>query len=508
MKKATKLFINFLNILIKILIVLLSITIQISFIYFFFLLQQLRIVYYISYILAIILAISIHNSDQNIDFKFSWIALIIVTPYISVVCYLLFGKGKTLPKRKFKKMELYLKDKMIKNDNIQEIRNSDANKHFQLLHNITSFPLYKNTQTEFIADGEKWFKLMLEDILSAKQYIFLEYFIISDGSALTQLIEALTKKADEGVQIKIIYDDIGSKKSLKQKTIDSINKHPNITMISYNPVGLVFSLKLNYRNHRKICIVDGKIAYCGGTNIADEYIHEKIRFGYWRDNVNRYIGDAIDSFLLIFASDWYMSCNEKLDISFYRQGIEKVESSSYVFPFFEGPTVEDKPAYSVFKSIINNVNQCLYISTPYFIIDRNFIETLTLAKKSGVDVRLLLPGIPDKKIVYLISKSHLGKLLKAGIKVYEYTPGFNHAKNFIIDDTLTFNGTINLDFRSLFLHFECGALHYDKKLNQEMKKDFMKAVSLSKEITYEDWKKRPLLEKLLGFFATVISPLL
>ena len=269
---------------------------------------------------------------------------------------------------------------MIYNDNIDELKDNDTHKYATLLNSITRLPLYKNTQTKFINDGKMFFDNLIEDIKNAHEYIFLEYFIFSDGKDLETLKQVLFQKADEGVEIKIIYDDIGSKKALKPKTVDEINYHKNIKMIGFNPIGLVFSLRLNYRNHRKIAIIDGKVAYCGGVNIADEYTHKIEKFGFWRDNANRYIGDAIYSFLLIFISDWYMSTSEKLDFDFYKKSIVSVDGkNSYVFPFLEGPTIEKNPAYSLFSSLINNVDHTLYISTPYFIIDKTFIDSLCFA---------------------------------------------------------------------------------------------------------------------------------
>ncbi len=510
MKMTIKIFLNILNIILKAIIVIVALSIQLALLYFIFIyLQRFQLLYYLVSSLAIIPAIKIYNSDQNISFKFSWILLILIVPYIGVIFYLFFGKGKTLPKRKANKVKDFFENKLIYNDNIDELKDNDTHKYATLLNSITRLPLYKNTQTKFINDGKMFFDNLIEDIKNAHEYIFLEYFIFSDGKDLETLKQVLFQKADEGVEIKIIYDDIGSKKALKPKTVDEINSHKNIKMIGFNPIGLVFSLRLNYRNHRKIAIIDGKVAYCGGVNIADEYTHKIEKFGFWRDNANRYIGDAIYSFLLIFISDWYMSTSEKLDFDFYKKSIVSVDGkNSYVFPFLEGPTIEKNPAYSLFSSLINNVDHTLYISTPYFIIDKTFIDSLCFAAESGVDVRLLIPHIPDKKLVYFITCGHLGKLIKSGVRVYVYIPGFNHAKNFIIDDNVTFNGTINLDYRSLFLHFECGALHIDEQLNKIMKEDFLKALNQSEEISYEAWKKRSIFKKLIEFLSVLIAPLL
>ena len=322
MKMTIKIFLNILNIILKAIIVIVALSIQLALLYFIFIyLQRFQLLYYLVSSLAIIPAIKIYNSDQNISFKFSWILLILIVPYIGVIFYLFFGKGKTLPKRKANKVKDFFENKLIYNDNIDELKDNDTHKYATLLNSITRLPLYKNTQTKFINDGKMFFDNLIEDIKNAHEYIFLEYFIFSDGKDLETLKQVLFQKADEGVEIKIIYDDIGSKKALKPKTVDEINSHKNIKMIGFNPIGLVFSLRLNYRNHRKIAIIDGKVAYCGGVNIADEYTHKIEKFGFWRDNANRYIRDAIYSFLLIFISQWFMSTSYKLDFDFYTTSI-------------------------------------------------------------------------------------------------------------------------------------------------------------------------------------------
>ena len=349
---------------------------------------------------------------------------------------------------------------------------------------------------------------MIEDIKNAKKYIFIEYFIISSGILLNSLIDVLEKKGKEGVEIRICYDDFGSKLGLKNKDLNRIKLIPNLEIVKFAPLGLTINISANYRDHRKTVIIDGKIAYVGGDNLADEYANYKTRFGYWRDNAIRIEGEAVNNCLFSFAESWYLSTKKILDINEYKV-IHKVEdSNNIVMPFGDGPTDRRNPAYDLYTSIADNAQNYLYISTPYLIIDPEFIDHICNACRSGVDVKVLIPGIPDKKTVYYLTQSHFGEILRAGGKIYKYSPGFNHAKNYICDDKYAVIGSINVDYRSLYLHFENGVyLSHDEEIIK-MKEDFLNAISQSEEIDYNKWKNRPLLLKITQFILKLFSPLM
>ncbi len=366
---------------------------------------------------------------------------------------------------------------------------------------------FNNTNSTFFADAKDKTIKMFEDMKNAKKYIYIEFFIISEGKLLDELLEILYEKAACGINVKIIFDDVGSRQTMSKKKVKEINKHQNIEMVSYNPLGVDLSLGVNFRDHRKIVIIDGEIGYTGGDNIADEYVHNIIRFGTWRDNAIRIEGDAVYNLLVMFVENWYMSTLKQIEIDHYIPN-DKIVNTAIHFPFGDGPTNQNNPAYNLIKSMISNSHKYLYISTPYFIIDSEFIEEICLAANSGVDVKILVPHIPDKKIIFTLTRSHYGKLLKAGCEIYEYLPGFNHAKNIICDDLYALIGTINIDYRSLFLHFECGDLMmYDQQIH-EMKKDFLDAIGKSTRISYETWINRPLRSKIIEFLATIASPLI
>lgn len=468
------------------------------------------ILYFVAQILSFLCVVGIYQKNDNASYKLSWTILILLLPFFGLVTYLFFGNGRTLPKKKIKKIDNYLNRHIHENDNINLIKQLDpiGYKHISILNSFARIPCHYNTESIFYNDGLTKFEALLDDIKNAKKYIFLEYFIIAKGYAFDRIIEELEKKAKEGIEVKIIYDDVGSKFVIKKRDVQKINAIPNIKMVAYNPMKYTVNWGLNYRDHRKIAIIDGNIAYCGGDNIADEYIHKIDRFGYWRDNAIRLVGDAVYNFIIMFAQNWYMCTREMLDVENYRGDIKIQSHRGVHIPYMDGPSNLNNPAYNLYRSLIENAQNYIYISTPYLIIDKEFLASLINAKKSGVDVILLLPGIPDKKLIYLVTKSHYRDLLKSGVKIYHYTPGFNHAKNFIVDDKYSVVGTINCDYRSLFLHFECADFILYDSCIMNIKEDFLDACSKSKEYTYKEWKKRSFLTKFIEMLLTVLAPLL
>lgn len=461
--------------------------------------------YFIIEIVGICFVLHIIHKPILTSYKLTWSVLILIMPLPFTMLYMLNSQSKRLPRYKEKKISNeFVKYYEYRNDiNELEQIDSKAARYARVLN----FPVYKDTIYTFLKDGEVKFADLLVEIEKAKRYIFIETFIMSDGYLLNKLLELLEKKGDEGVEIRIIYDDLGSKSTLKAKTIQRITNIPNCQITNYNPLGLNINPAFNYRDHRKITIIDGSVAYCGGDNYADEYIHKKTRFGYWRDNCGKYEGEAVASFTAMFIEMWYMSTKEILPLREYYTPSIHSKNSSFIIPFGDGPSNGAKIGYDIFSSLISSADKTLYISTPYLVIDDAMIENIVLACKSGVDVRILMPGIPDKKSAFYLARSHYRDILKAGGKIYEYSAGFNHAKNIIVDNRYAFIGTINMDYRSLFLHYECGALVlFDDEIDS-MQKDFIDACNASKQIDYESWKKRPLWQKIVAYILYLFEPL-
>lgn len=470
--------------------------------------NQLNIVLYLVIeLIGLVVVLHIIHKPILTSYKLTWSILILLLPLPFTLFYMLNSSSRRLPRRKQKKFYSVMKKYSYDNGVIQELELLDpkAVRFAKVLKE--NYPVYKNTTFTFLNDGEMKFEDLLIELSKAEKYIFIEMFIIGDGYLLSQLLEILEEKGKAGVEIKIIYDDLGSKATLKPRTLKRITNIPNCQIANYNPLGLNINPAFNYRDHRKITIIDGRIAYCGGDNFADEYIHKKDRFGFWRDNCGKYAGDAVTTFVVLFIEMWYMSTQEILPLENYCVRSFISRNSSFILPFGDGPSNQKNISYDVFRSLITGADKTLYISTPYLVLDSSMLENIVLAAKSGVDVRILMPGIPDKKTAFYLARSNYRDILAAGGKIYEYSKGFNHAKNIIVDNKYAFIGTINMDYRSLFLHYECGALVLLDDEIKKMQEDFLKACEESHQITYEEWKKRSLWQRFVSYLLYLFAPL-
>ena len=460
--------------------------------------------------IGFVCVISIFDKKMSSGFKLIWTIIILVFPFVGTILYLLYGNERSFQINKSKKIHKVMNNLVGEDHQLDKIKEIDSisYKHTLLTHYGSSMPVHTNTKTKYYSDIKEKHQDLINDLNSAKKYIFMEYFIFSSGVLLDEVINVLTKKGNEGVEIKIIYDDFGSKIGFRNKDLNRFRQIPNLEIVKFEPLGITIKISANYRDHRKLAIIDGEIAYNGGDNIADEYANIKKRFGVWRDNAIRIEGEAVVNCLYGFAESWFLSTKKIIDINNYISTTECEKTNNIVMPFCDGPTDRRNPAHDLYTSITDNAQKYLYISTPYLIIDSEFIEHICNACRSGVDVRILVPGIPDKKTVYLLTESHFGEILRSGGKIYKYTPGFNHAKNYICDDKYAVIGSINVDYRSLYLHFENGVYlsHDDSIIN--MKEDFLKAIEQSEEIEYMKWKKRPLRLKILQFILKLFSPLM
>ena len=468
-----------------------------------------KIVYFLIEALAILLVIYIIHKPMITSYKLTWSILILVLPLPFSLLYYLNSFSKRLPKRKQNKFERNIHKIEYNEEQLKTLNNINYSlrKHVMVLQQNNNFEAFNDTKYTYFNDAELKHIDFMEELKKAQKYIFIETFIISEGYLLDQLFEILKQKGEEGIEIKIIYDDLGSKRNLRSKTIKEIAKIPNCKIVNYNPLGLNINPAFNYRNHRKISIIDGKIAYCGGDNLADEYIHKIERFGYWRDTCGKFEGQAVKGFIKLFIETWFLSTKELLDVDKYICQNNVIRADSFIVPFGDGPTDNANIGYDLFKSLINNAKKSLYISTPYFVIDDDMIEAIVLAIKSGVDVKILMPAIPDKKSAFYLGRYNYKKILKVGGKIYEYTKGFNHAKNIISDNDAAFIGTLNMDFRSMFLHYECGALIIKDEEINKMKEDFLRVCNESEEITYEKWKKRPFIQKIIAYIFYLFAPM-
>lgn len=447
-------------------------------------------------LLSLSIVIYIVCKDENPSYKIVWIILIFLVPIFGGLLYLIAGNKK--PSKRMHKRISETKDKYIPQlsrcgSDYENIRESDprAFSTLQYVSTTSGYIPYSGTTVKYYPVGEKMFEDMLDEIKKAEHFIFLEYFIISEGKMWDSIVKLLIEKANSGVDVRIIYDDMGCVALLPPKYYRQLEKlSPNIKCLAFNPVVPVLSLVMNNRDHRKIMIIDGHTAFNGGINLSDEYINETHPYGHWKDTGVMLKGKAAINFTEMFLELWhtFRDKDETPDLGRYapdKYGLP-CASDGYVQPFYDTPLDNEELSENVYIDIVNQAERYVYIFTPYLILDDSMKSALCLAAKRGVDVRIVTPGIPDKKIIYRLTRANYDPLLRAGVRIFEYTPGFIHAKSFVCDDKIGVVGTINLDFRSLFLHFECGTLMYKCEAISDLKNDHIDTMDKSREITLDN----------------------
>ena len=466
----------------------------------------MSILYIITEVLGFILVLTIIKRRINTNYKLTWCILIMLAPVFFGPFYLLNLTSRHLSRRK--RTLIHEQLKQIPLSDVKEELKDDNPRFYNManvVNNIQLAPVLKNSKFKFYPDIAIKDQDMFLDLKNAKRTIYLEYFIISPGKLTDELYEILKERGEAGVKIKILYDDIGCRGHNNGKIIKMLAGIKNCEVCPYQPFGINFNILVNYRNHRKLCIIDSVIAYCGGDNLADEYAHIIERFGYWRDNCSRYEGEAALSFAIQFGEMWYASTKEVLR-DYEPEIIPQFEGYGYVMPFTDGPLFVGDSTYNLFLSMITNAKKCVYISTPYFIIDETMIDVICMKCKEGLDVKILMPGKPDKRTAFYMSRENYSKIIRAGGEIYEMSRGFNHAKNIMVDGRYAFAGTANMDYRSLYLHFECGALIMDSPEISVMEDDFLKEIENADFITYEKFKKRPWYQKFIAFIFNLFAP--
>lgn len=479
--------------------------------------QYFAVFYAGSIVLSIVAVVLIINSDMTSGYKIAWMIPILLFPIFGGLFYIFFG-GKKLSKRVRRKMnsvERKMKEALVENtDVIKELeqKDSSAANHAKYIQNYAYSPPYNNTYTEYLPSGEAKFKALKEELRKAKRYIFIEYFIIEEGRMWGEILEILESKVKEGVDVRVMYDDVGCITKLP-RGYDKVLESKGISCAVFNPFAPVLSSRLNNRDHRKIAVIDGHTGFTGGVNLADEYINEYVKFGHWKDTALLLKGEAAWSLSVMFLSLWDYVNDIDEDYSQFRPFDEEIEVCStkgcgYVQPFTDNPLDEEPVGESVYLNLINRAKKYIYINTPYLIIDTEMVVALSLAAKSGVDVRIVTPHIADKKLVHSMTRSYYPILIRNGVKIYEYTPGFIHAKSFVVDDDYGVVGTINLDYRSLYLHYECGVWLYKTESIADIKRDFSETLKLCREYTLEDVEKTPLYKTVGRSVIRVLAPLM
>lgn len=455
------------------------------------------------------------SKDDNPAYKLAWIIPILLFPIFGGILYLCFGDKrptKGMRRRMDKAAAKISAFSIADEDLLERVKERDRIAYGQMkyINNFAHYPAYENTDAKYFKSGEDCFPVMLEELKKAKQFIFMEYFIVEEGGMWGKILEILNQKVLEGVEVRIIYDDMGCVALLPYKYYESLEQM-GIQCVAFNPVIPFFSLVMNHRDHRKITVIDGKVGFTGGFNIADEYINEKERFGYWKDTGVMLKGDAVWNLTTMFLITWNSIKNSKTeDVRKYMPSIDKdalIEKEGYVQPYGDSPLDRENVSESVFLNMINGAQDYIYLTTPYLVIDNEMMTALLLAAKRGVDVRIITPGIPDKRYVYILTQSYYSQLVNGGVKIYQYNPGFVHAKSFVCDDKFAIVGTINMDYRSLYLHFECGVFFYGTLVVQEVKEDLLETMEYSTQQTYALTQKRVAM-RLMQAVLRVLAPLM
>ncbi len=466
-------------------------------------------------ILALVLVLVVINKWMNPYYKLVWTFIILLFPLLGSVLYAVFGRSQ-LTKRTQERMDAVHKDVSshlkINYEAMEALAKEDPGvaQQTKYIHDWAQFPLYRNSKTKYYPCGEAMFADMLGAMERAEEFIFLEYFIIEDGIMLTAILEVLERKRKEGVLVRLIYDDVGSIRTLPRDFGQRLEEI-GVEYASFNPFRPILSIILNNRDHRKILVVDGQVGFTGGINIADEYINQKERFGYWKDAGIEVKGEAVWSLTTMFLEMWnYIRESSEDYLKYLPEIYHKQENpeDGYVQPYSDTPLDHENVGENIYLNIINHAKKYVYIYTPYLIVDNEMTVALQNAAKCGVDVRIVTPDIPDKKLVFLLTQSYYEQLIQNGVKIYQYTPGFIHAKCFVCDDKVATVGTVNLDYRSLYLHFECGVFLYRSQAVMQVKKDALETIEKSREITLSFCKNRNLWIKMTQSVLRLFAPLL
>ncbi len=476
------------------------------------------IVYYLPLvsILSFLVVFFVVSRDDQPAFKITWIIVIMAIPVFGIPFYIIFG-NKRGGKRVARQVEKYQQHYEIEMRSL--IPKPEASVRETLMEyspclarqaayieNLSSAPVWDHTAVEYFALGEQAFQRILEEVGKATRFIFMEYFIIEEGLMWNTMLALLQRKIAEGVHVRLMYDDLGTIQTLPVR-YDRHLRELGISVAVFNQVRPHLNPRLNYRDHRKILVIDGEVGFTGGINFADEYINRKIRFGHWKDTTVMIRGDAVWNLSLMFLQQWIFATNEELDLSEFTPR-NSYPGDGLVQPFGDSPLDGENVAENAYIQIINNAKRYVWITTPYLIIDTQMSNALCTAAQSGVDVRIITPRMPDKWYVHMVTRSNYKVLLQCGVRIFEYTPGFLHAKMFVSDDEVAIVGTTNMDYRSFYLHFENGVAFYRSSVVADVRNDIRRTLDVSTEITVAQQEGVPLSKRFARALLKLFSPLL
>lgn len=460
-----------------------------------------------------IMVIYLLNGPINPTAKLTWLIVIMLLPVFGVLLFLYTQSdiGHRALKARIDQIITSTKESIPQHNDVmerllQEDRGVAALAHY--MHRSGCHPVYENTSVTYFPLGEDKFEEMLRQLESARHFIFMEYFIVDEGIMWGRILEILAKKAAEGVDVRVMYDGT-CEFSLLPHDYPKRLKALGIRCKMFAPVSPFVSTHYNYRDHRKILVIDGHTAFNGGVNLADEYINQREKYGHWKDTAVMLKGEAVKSFTLMFLQMWGIDEREDESGRFLAfPAFPAEDARGFVIPYGDCPLDNDKLGERVYMDILNRSLEYVHIMSPYLILDGEMETALKFAAERGVDVVLMLPGIPDKAVPYALAKTHYASLLESGVKMYEYTPGFVHAKVFVSDSKEAVVGTINLDYRSLYHHFECATYMYRTDCIQEIEDDFLAGLAKCRQVTQETVRREKWTVKLTGQLMKAVAPLM
>ncbi len=459
------------------------------------------------------LALHVYSRYMNSAYKFSWIILILFLPVLGISMYVLFGSQMShIWFRNYIKTHAVTSRGFLHgNDTVRErLQQKDmaiANQT-RYIQRAVGYPVYQNTDVVYHNDTSIALEDLKAELRKAEEFIFMEYHAIEDSEAWAGIEDILTEKAASGVDVRVLYDDVGSIFFISKPFTKRLQSK-GIQCRVFNPISPLLHGFMNNRDHRKITVIDGMVGFTGGYNLADRYFNIASSYGYWKDTGVKLTGEGVRSLTAIFLEMWNTTQKEKEEQSCFFPHLDyQVKEHGYVQPYADTPLDQEKVGENVYLNLIKNAKRYVYITTPYLIIDDEMHSELTMAAQRGVDVRIITPGIPDKKLVYRVTRSFYARLVACGVRIYEYTPGFMHAKQFVCDDEVAVVGTINLDFRSLYLHFENGCWFYNCKAVHDLKADFIEVFKVSEEVTGKYKGKRSLTLRFGECVLRLLSPLM
>ncbi len=474
-------------------------------------------------ILSAAIVISIINKREEPNFKLAWMVPVLVSPVFGGLLYLyvqLDLSSRLIARRAGQVLEatkpaLKQRKEVVERLEQESIRESNL---VSYMNHYAGYPVYDNSYVQYFASGQEKFEQLKKELEQAKKFIFMEYFIVDHGIMWESILEILERKAKEGVEVRFMYDGMCCLVLLPYRYPKELQKK-GIQAKMFAPVKPALSTYQNNRDHRKITVIDGHTAFTGGINLADEYINEREKYGYWKDTAIMIKGDAVQSFTMMFLQMWNIFEKKTEDYSRYQtvpgvlnrmaaSGQGEFSASGFVMPYGDSPLDKENIGEQVYLDILYQAKSYVHIMTPYLILDQSMLTALTYAAKRGVETVIIMPHIPDKKYAYLLARTYYQELIEAGVHIYEFLPGFVHAKMFVSDDEKAVVGTINLDYRSLYLHFECGAYLYKNQAVHEVERDYQETLKQCREITLKDCRNYGIGKKLAGRALRLIAPLM